>query len=278
MATPIVLEARNLKVPIHVRSEISFTLREGERLCMYGHSGAGKTTLLRALLGLTPCRGKVVWHIPRSSTGYAAQQPRLIPRATIVQQILWSAQLHGVFLSSHGSRIHELLEQFGLGKHRQQVVSRLSPGEQAKLELCCAMAVASRLLVVDGLLDALDEPTRARFWEEVDARCARREVALIYATCSAREAEMADQALLLHQGRLVAMDTPERLRIRASPGVVRLQPVQGSSKQQPMRVFVRHGEEDIMMPDGRATAEITIQRTPTMEEVLNALLRQEGSR
>lgn len=275
MATPIVLETRNLKVPPHVRSEISFTLREGERLCMYGRSGAGKTTLLRALLGLTPCRGEVVWHTSHSSAGYAAQRPRLIPRATTVQQILWSAQLHGVFLSSHGSRIHELLEQFDLSKHRQKVVSRLSPGEQVKLELCCAMAVASRLLVVDGLLDALDEAMRAKFWEEVDARCARRELALIYATHSAREAEMADYVLLLHEGRLLAIDTPERLRARTTPGVVHLQPVQDYDKQQP-RVHAQQSEEGMMMQGNSIARELTLQRMPTMEDVLIALLRQGG--
>lgn len=284
MATPIILEVRDLRVPPrlcgHPRNLPAplFTLRGGERLCVYGHSGAGKTTLLRALLGLIPYQGEVVWHVPRPSTGYAAQRPRLIPRATTIQQILWSAQLHNVFLSPHGSRIHELLEQFDLGKHRHKAVSRLSPGEQAKLELCCALAVASHLLVVDGLLEALDEPSRARFWEEVDLRCARRELALIYATHSAREAEMADYVLLLHEGRLLAIDTPGHLRSRASTTIVRLQPVPHSSNQQSMQVSIRLGEQGIMMQSGETTADITLQHMPTMEDALNALLRQEEPR
>lgn len=274
MATPIVLEVRNVTAPPGVRSEVSFTLREGERLCVYGHSGAGKTTLLRALLGLTPSRGEVLWHIPRSSTGYAAQQPRLIPRATTIQQILWCAGLHGIYLSTHSSRVYELLELFGLSNLRQKVVGRLSPGERTKLELCCAMAVASRLLVIDGLLEVLDEATRANLWEEIDARCARREIALMYTTHTAREAEMADYVLLLHGGRLLAMDTPERLRAQVSSSTVRLQPVLDSGKS--ARVFVRHGEEGIIMQENGTATEIAFQRAPTMEEVLNALAHQRG--
>lgn len=276
MATPIVLEVRDLSVPPRVRSEVSFTLREGERLCIYGHSGAGKTTLLRASLGLTRYRGEVVWHVPRSSTGYAAQSPRLLPRATTLQQILWCAQLHGVSLSPHGSRIHELLNGWRLWAHRQRIASRLSPGEQAKLEMCCAMAVASRLLVVDGLLDTLDEATRTGFWEEVDARCARRELALLYATSSTREAEMADRVLLLHEGRLLAMDTPERLRARTTPDVVRLQPVQDFGKQQSLKVCIRQSEEGIITQDNGIARELILQRMPTIEDVLTALLRQGG--
>jgi ABC-2 type transport system ATP-binding protein len=278
MATPIVLETHHLSVPPRVLSEISLTLREGERVCVYGRSGAGKTTLLRALLELTRYRGEVVWHIPRSSAGYASQHPRLIPRATTLQQVLWCAQLHGVSLSPHGSRIHELLEQFGLGDHRQKRVRRLSPGEQAKLELCCAMAVASRLLVVDGLLEVLDETARARFWEEVDARCARRDLALVYTAHSTREAEMADRVLILHEGRLLAMDTLEHLRARTALGVVRLQPVQDGAHRQVLKGFIPQREGGIMIRDGGTAGEIILQRVPTMEDVLDTLLRQEGLR
>jgi len=243
------------------------TLRRGERLCLYGYSGAGKTTLLRALLGLRPRRDEVVWHIAPASVGYAAQQPRLIPRATVLQQILWCAALHAIPLSVHGSRIHELLEQWGLQAHRRRQVRQLSAGERVRLELCCAMAVASQLLVVDGLLEQLDERTRIRFWEEVDARCARRELALLYATHSAREAELADRVLVLHEGRALALDTPEHLRAHAEVEPIRLEPTSGADKAILQARWQGDGEPHLI-----------IQRTPTMEDVLQALLRRGGLR
>ncbi|MCS7309613.1 MAG: ABC transporter ATP-binding protein [Armatimonadetes bacterium] len=274
MATPIVLEVHGLSAPPRVRSEVSFTLRAGERLCIYGRNGAGKTALLRALLGLHPHRGQVVWQTSHSSTGYAAQRPRLLPRASVLQQLLWCAQLQGVFLSPHGSRVYELLELFGLSARRQQKVGRLSPGEQVKLELCCAVAVAARLLVVDGLLEMLDERTRERFWEEVDVRCARRELALLYATVSAREAELADRVLLLHEGRLVALDTPERLRRCVEPEVLSLRSAHAAPSLQPVRVF-RPAEREGAAKQGESPLEeILVQRTSTMEEVLQVLLQR----
>ncbi|GIV21261.1 MAG: hypothetical protein KatS3mg023_3012 [Armatimonadota bacterium] len=268
MATPMILEVCNLSVPPQIRGEVSFTLREGERLCLYGHSGAGKTTLLRALLGLLAHRGEVVWHIPRTSAGYAAQRPRLLPRATVLQQILWCAQLYGVSLSLHGSRIHELLDQWGLQRQRQRAVRHLSAGEQARLEMCCAMAVASRLLVVDGLLEQLDERARAVFWEEVDGRCARREMALLYATHSAREAELADRVLLLHEGQVLALDTPEHLRAAASPTEVRLEPIRVPDGAHALQVYLE--------PDSRSAsaAQIVFRHAPTMEEVLQVLAKR----
>lgn len=272
MATPIVLEVSHLSAPPRLRSAVSFTLREGERLCVYGYSGAGKTTLLRALLGLSSRRGGVLWHASRQHTGYAAQRPRLIPRATVLQQTLWCAQLHGVSLSPHGSRVYELLERFGLSDKRQQKVGSLSPGEQVKLELCCAMAVATRLLVVDGLLELLDDTTRRRFWEEVDARCARRELALLYATVSAREAELADRVLMLHEGRMVALETPERLRRHVAPEELHLQRAEKVSAPHAVQVYVSSGQEGWRR--GLAPEELILQRVPTLEEVLEVLSRQ----
>jgi ABC-type multidrug transport system ATPase subunit len=135
-----------------------------------------------------------------------------------------------------------------------------------RLELCCAVAVASRLLVVDGLLEQLDERIpRGGFWEEIDARCARRELALIYATHSAREAELADQVLLLHEGRVLAMDTPERLRARAEIQPVYLEAVQDSSRATVQATLGQDGE-----------VRLTIHPTPTMEDVLQALVRRGG--
>jgi ABC-type multidrug transport system ATPase subunit len=265
MATPIILEVCNVSAPPRLRGQVSFTLREGERVCVYGHSGAGKTTLLRALLGLLAHRGSVVWHIPRASAGYAAQCPRLIPRANVLQQIIWCSALHGASLSVHGSRIHDLLEWWGLQAQRYRPVQHLSAGERLRLELCCATAVASRLLVVDGLLEQLDEHTRGRFWEEIDARCARRDLALIYATHSAREAELADQVLLLHEGRVLAMDTSERLRARAEVQPVYLEAVHDSSRATVQATLGQDGE-----------VRLTIHPSPTMEDVLQALARRGG--
>lgn len=270
MATPIILEVCNLSVPPQIRGEVSFTLREGERFCLYGHSGAGKTTLLRALLGLLAHRGEVVWHIPRTSAGYAAQRPRLLPRATVLQQILWCAQLYGVSLSLHGSRIHELLDQWGLQRQRQRAVRHLSAGEQARLEICCAMAVASRLLVVDGLLEHLDERGRAVFWEEVDGRCARREMALVYATHSAREAELADRVLLLHEGQILALDTPEHLRATATSEDVRLEPARAWDGSHALQVYLER--------DGISGSEVQMvfRHAPTIEDALRVLAKRGG--
>lgn len=268
MATPMILEACHLRVPPQIRGEVSFTLREGERLCLYGHSGAGKTILLRALLGLLQHHGAVVWHIPRHSAGYAAQRPRLLPRATVLQQILWCAQLYGVSLSVHGSRIHDLLNQWDLQKSKQKAVHRLSVGERARLEMCCAMAVASRLLVVDGLLEQLDERARAVFWEEVDGRCARREMALLYATHSAREAELADRVLLLHEGQVLALDTPEHLRAAASPTEVRLEPIRAPEGAHALQVYLDRDSSSA------GAAQIVFRYAPTMEEVLRFLAKR----
>jgi len=176
---------------------------------------------------------------------------------------VWSASLHGVVLSAHGSRVHELLEQWGLQERRQWSVRRLSAGEQVRLELCSAMAVASRLLVVDGLLERLDEERRQAFWEQVDARCARRELALLYATHSVREAEMADRVLLLHEGRVLAMDTPEHLRQLAAT----------KEAESTMGNFTLQIER---IGDAPAGMRLVVERTATVEDVLEILIRRGG--
>lgn len=251
-----------MSVPPIVQGELSFTLREGERLCVYGHSGAGKTTVIRALLGLVHRRGEIVWHVPRSSVGYAAQQLRLIPRANVLQHIMWAACLHGIHLSAHGSRMHELLDRCGLLEKRQQAASRLSVGEKVRLELCCAMAVGSRLLVVDGLLEQLDEALRTAFWEEVDFRCARHELALLYATHSAREAEMADRVLLMHEGRVLALDAPEQLRALTGTDT--------EVNAGRLQMYFERAN------DTSAGMHLLVERVPNLEDVLEAIIRSGG--
>lgn len=276
MASPIVLEATQVRKPPFLRGAVSFTLREGERVCLYGHSGSGKTTAIRALLGATRHRGECIWHVHRASVGYAAQQPRLIPRASVLQQLLWSAQLHGVSLSTHGSRVNELLDRWGLQAHRHKKVHRLSPGEQVRLELCCAWAVVGRLLVVDGLIEMLDECTRMMFWEEVDARCARREMGFLYATHSAREAELADRILLLHEGRVLASDTPEHLRALAEVEPIQLQTPFNSSNFGYSASSEPHSDVLLQAESGQ-TMSVIIRRKPSLEDVLNALKRRGGA-
>lgn len=252
MSTPIIVEANGLSAPPYLRSAVSFTIRAGERVCLYGLCGAGKSALLKAIAARRHPTDQARWYIARSACGYAAQQPRMIPGTTVLQHLVWCACLHGQAISARSSYIYQMLELFDLSAKRQQPVSRLSPGEQAKLELCSAMLVANRLLIVDSLLDQLDERTCDRFWEFVDTRCARREMALLYATCTARQAELANWVIVLHQGRLLAADTPERLRAAVPPRVVNLSDVSTSKNS------------------------FSTQIPPTLADVLHRLIYQEG--
>jgi len=199
---------------------ISFSVLPGELFGLVGSDGAGKTTTLRMLAGvLDPSGGKLtVLEQPfpagvetvREHIGYMSQRFGLYPDLTVGENIRFYADIFGITAGERKARTEQLLDFSGLAPFTGRLAGRLSGGMKQKLGLCCALIHRPKLLLLDEPTNGVDPLSRRDFWRIL--RELRNEgVTMIVATAYLDEAEQCDRVGLIHQGRLLACDTPKNL-------------------------------------------------------------------
>jgi NitT/TauT family transport system ATP-binding protein len=159
--------------------DISFTVKDGEFVCIVGPSGCGKSTLLKILAGIVPhtvgtvaVRGKP----PRDADnrlGLVFQAPVLLPWRTVLENTLLPAQVLGLDRGAATARAHELLRMVGLEQFAGSYPGELSGGMQQRCSITRALLHDPSILLMDEPFGALDAMTRdtmnlelQRIWRE----------------------------------------------------------------------------------------------------------------
>ncbi|MEX2108498.1 MAG: ABC transporter ATP-binding protein [Solirubrobacterales bacterium] len=188
---------------------VDFAADRGELLALIGPNGAGKTTLLSILAGISrPDEGKV--HLPRGEVGWVPQQAALYRRLTVEENLLLFARLEKH--EDPRASVEEMLELTGLGDRRQEIVARLSGGNQQRINIAIGLLSRPVALLLDEPSVGLDPRQRARLWEFV-AVLAATGTTVIFSTHDIQEAERYGQRLLvLADGEDLFQGTPEALR------------------------------------------------------------------
>lgn len=201
----------------------SLSLRIPSGCCfgLLGPNGSGKTTLMRLLATLLrPAAGRIrVWghdtseaaDAVRRCLGVVFQQPALDGDLTVEENL----RLHGAFYGLQGDalrqRIDELLARFDLQERRQELVRRLSGGQQRRVDLMRGLLHRPRVLLLDEPTTGLDPLARHAFWQTLRQIRQVDRLTLIVATHLLEEAELCDEVALLDEGRLVATGSPDTL-------------------------------------------------------------------
>ncbi|MCU0242866.1 MAG: ABC transporter ATP-binding protein [Vicinamibacteria bacterium] len=205
---------------------VSFDVRAGEMFGLIGPDGAGKTTALRILLGLLRAdAGSVMtWGVDplkdhraiTEQVGYLSQRFSLYGDLTVDENIAFFAELHAV--RKWNTRREELLQLVRMTPFRARLADRLSGGMRQKLALACTLIHTPRLLVLDEPTTGVDPVSRRDFWRLL-ARLLRDGLTLVVTTPYLDEAERCSRVALLDHGRLLALDTPDRMRAQAAGGL-----------------------------------------------------------
>jgi tungstate transport system ATP-binding protein len=167
MADIFPLRARALTVRFGdstVLHRATFELAEGARIAVLGANGAGKSVLLRALHGLIePTTGEITW-------GGSTQRPReqamvfqrpVVLRRSALANIEYALAVNGVSGPKRRQRAREALERVALGYTAERPARVLSGGEQQRLALARAWALAPRVLFLDEPTASLDPRSAA---------------------------------------------------------------------------------------------------------------------
>lgn len=190
-----------------VYDRLSFSVIDGEFLCILGPSGCGKSTLLRVvgdLLGID--EGTViVAGAPASESwqeiAYVFQSPRLLPWRNAEENVVLGQQLR-FGRSRTKAEMHQkavkLLELVGLGRDRHKSPMMLSGGERQRVSIARALAVDPRIVLMDEPFSALDVQTRRHMRSEIIEIWKKTEKTIVFVTHEIDEAlELADRIVVL---------------------------------------------------------------------------------
>lgn len=190
--------------------DLDLTVEPGEFVAVLGPNGAGKSTLLQLLTGLfTPDQGtiSVLGHDMRShparalaGLGVVFQQSSLDLDLSVMANLLFHTDLHGIPRAVARERIAEHLTAIDLQGQTQATVRSLSGGTRRKVELVRALLHRPRVLLMDEATVGLDPASREQLLETVRSLCREQGLAALWATHLIEEVKTADRLLLLQQG------------------------------------------------------------------------------
>ncbi|MEX2448657.1 MAG: ABC transporter ATP-binding protein [Solirubrobacterales bacterium] len=189
---------------------VDFVAEAGELVAIIGPNGAGKTTLLSILAGtLRPDAGEVL--SANGDIGWVPQQAALYRRLTVAENLLLFARLER--RADPRGAVEEMLALTGLGERRNEIVARLSGGNQQRINIALGLLARPAVLLLDEPSVGLDPRQRARLWQFVSALAAERNTTVVFSTHDIQEAERYGRRLLvLADGESLFDGAPEELR------------------------------------------------------------------
>ena len=216
-----------------VLHDVSISVGPGETVALVGRSGSGKTTLLRLVNRLVEADSGRVEVAGRDArdwdpielrrcTGYVIQDAGLFPHYTVGGNVAIVPRLLRWEPPRISSRVDELLELVGLdpAEYGDRWPDELSGGQRQRVGLARALAGDPRLLLMDEPFGALDPITKAELHDEFGRLQAALQRSVILVTHDIAEAfALADRIAVLHEGRLIACETRERLLASSDPRV-----------------------------------------------------------
>lgn len=203
---------------------VSVDIARGEMFGLIGPDGAGKTTCIRLICGLLHADGGQVRVLDQDpvrqhaaitrSVGYLSQRFSLYGDLSIDENIAFFAEIHGV--GHYHDRRDRLLEMTQLTPFRSRLADRLSGGMKQKLALACTLVHEPQVIVLDEPTTGVDPVSRREFWKLL-SQFLEAGITIVMSTPYLDEAERCTRIALLHEGRVLALDTPAALR-RSMPG------------------------------------------------------------
>ena len=228
-------------------SDVSFSVAPGEVLGFLGPNGAGKSTTIKMLTGQLVAQSGSIEILGMSMPdereaiqariGVSFEEKNLYPALTARENLRFFARLFGV----RDLDVDALLERVGLEGRGKDRVGGFSKGMQQRLMFARALVNAPDVLFLDEPTDGLD-PVSARSIRQLIAGEAQRGAAVLLTTHDMHEADqLSDRVAFIDDGKILALDTPEQLKMDHGQRAVKLRFRRGDAV-----------EEEVVALDGSA--------------------------
>ncbi len=194
---------------------VTLTLEAGPRTVIVGPNGAGKSVLLRLCHGLLqPTSGRIVWTSPEEPgeprrQAMVFQRPVLLRRCALAN-VVYALAVGGVARADRDARAWDALRKVGLEQHANHPARVLSGGEQQRLALARAWALAPDVLFLDEPTANLD-PGATQEIEKVIASMHTDGTKIVLVTHNLGQARrLGDEVLFVHRGRVAERAPADR--------------------------------------------------------------------
>jgi iron(III) transport system ATP-binding protein len=204
-------------------NQASWSAQSGQIICLLGHSGCGKTTMLRLIAGLeTPTEGsiqlerKVLWdpyqqvQAEERNIGFVFQDYALFPHLSVLENVMFG--LKKIPKHERQSIAENALKHVSMSHHIHSYPHTLSGGEQQRVALARALAPKPHVLLMDEPFSNLDHRLRDQIRQSTIEILKQTSTTTIIVTHDPEEAlQIADQIILMHQGKIIQSGTPKQL-------------------------------------------------------------------
>lgn len=202
---------------------VDAVFESGEIVGLLGRNGAGKTTFFQMIVGLLrPDAGAVyldgenMTSLPtdrRARTGltYLPQENSVFLKASVIDNLRLGLELQPLSRAEREATAAALLEEFNLSPLAAQGADSLSGGERRRLEICRALLLQPKFLLLDEPFTGID-PLTIREIQKTLLRLKERGIGIILSDHNVRDTfQIVDRAYLIDDGEILVMDTPARL-------------------------------------------------------------------
>lgn len=202
-------------------NSFTWNVYENEVTVLMGHNGCGKTTLLKILAGLVePTRGLVLvsdYNIQSERNdaskqlGLALNDDLLLPDFTVVDQIRFVCLVKGASWSVAAEEVEVYTEYLRMTHMKQRKVKSLSAQERSLLNVCCAFAGGSPIVLIDDIHSDLDLYTQSLICGLINEEKSRRTIILV-SNSTELASHLADRLAIMSNGELKCTGTKPFLR------------------------------------------------------------------
>jgi len=220
----VTIKAENLTrkfASLTALDHLSLEVKEGEIFGLVGPDGAGKSTTMRLLTGiLDPTEGDA-WvcnkhtvkeaEALKENIAYMSQRFGLYEELSVMENLNFYADLYGVTKEKRKNDIERLLGFSGLLPFKERFAGKLSGGMKQKLGLACALIHTPKVLFLDEPTNGVDPVSRRDFWS-ILYDLLKEKVTIFCSTSYLDEAERCGRVGLMHKGRLLRCDSPDKIK------------------------------------------------------------------
>jgi ABC-2 type transport system ATP-binding protein len=238
---------------------LTFTVQQGEVVGFLGPNGAGKTTAMRVLsCYMPPTSGtaRVGGYDIRTQAldvrrriGYLPEHVPLYTDLTVTQYLNFVAEAKGLSRLTRRQRVGEAIERCLLQDARGRIIGKLSKGYRQRVGLAQALLGDPPILILDEPTIGLDPKQIIEIRSLI--RDMQGERTVILSTHILPEVSMVCQrVIIINEGRIVAVDTPETLTRRLQRSTQVLLQIDGPPDQVTVRLREAPGVLQVVMKDG----------------------------
>ncbi|MEJ3658412.1 ABC transporter ATP-binding protein [Actinomycetes bacterium KLBMP 9759] len=204
--------------------DLDLTIRSGEFIALLGPSGCGKSTALNCLAGLLPLTSGSVWMderridtLPPEKRGFGMvfQSYALFPHMSVRRNIAFGLQMQRLPRGEVKRRTDAGIKLVQLEDHAGKLPGQLSGGQQQRVAIARAVVLEPSLVLMDEPLSNLDAKLRLEMRTEIRRLHQSLGLTTVYVTHDQEEAlSLADRLVVLREGRVQQIGTPEELHSR----------------------------------------------------------------